>query len=148
LIELLITVAIIGTLAAGAMAFTELAVKRSKEQELRHALLEIRTAIDAYKQAADSQRVKKSADETGYPKSLKDLTAGMVASNDAKAKKIYFLRRLPRDPMADTSLPPEQTWGLRSYESEPDHPREGKDVFDVYSMSDKTGINGIPYRQW
>jgi general secretion pathway protein G len=148
LIELLITVAIIGVLASGAMALTELVVKRTREQELRNALHEIRGAIDAYKQAADTQRVKKGIDETGYPKTLEVLTGGVVASNDAKGGKIYFLRRLPRDPLADVSAPAAQTWGLRSYESDPDHPKPGKDIFDVYSLSDKTGLNGIPYRQW
>jgi general secretion pathway protein G len=66
-----------------------------------------------------------------------------------KKTKIYFLRRLPREPMhPDASLPAAQTWGLRSYDSAPDEPREGRDVFDIYSLSKRVGLNGIEYSQW
>jgi general secretion pathway protein G len=148
LIELLITVAILALLAGGAMTFADIAVKRSREQELRAALRDIRLAIDAYKAAADAGRVKKASDETGYPPSLLVLTEGVPDATKPAATKLYFLRRLPRDPMADASLPAEATWGVRSYESDPDNPRPGRDIFDVYSLSPKESLGGRPYREW
>jgi len=149
LIELIITVAIVALLASVAMPVGELAVQRSKEQELRRALREVRDAIDAYKQASDEGRVQKSLEESGYPKSLDDLVAGMPDQKDPKKQKIYFLRRVPRDPLnPDTTLSAAATWGKRSYASPPEEPREGNDVFDVYSLAPGRGINGQPYRDW
>jgi general secretion pathway protein G len=148
LIELLITVAILALLASGALTFADMAVRRSQEQELRGSLRQIREAIDAYKSAVDARRIKKAADETGYPPNLEVLTEGVVDAADPKGRKIFLLRRLPRDPMADTSLPAEQTWGLRSYDSDAASPQAGRDVFDVYSLSTKVGLGGRPYREW
>jgi general secretion pathway protein G len=149
IIEMVITVAIIGLLASVAMPMAELAVQRSKEQELRHALREIRGAIDAYKRASDSGKVARAADATGFPPSLDVLVEGVPNATDPKKRRIHFLRRLPRDPFhADGAAAASQTWGLRSYDSPPDAPREGKDVFDVHSLSAATGINGVPYREW
>ena len=149
LIELLITVAIVATLSSIALPMTELVVQRNKEQDLRSSLRQIRDAIDAYKQAADEGRIAKSIGESGYPKSLEDLVAGVEAINDPKKGKIIFLRRIPRDPFVqDTGMLPEQTWGKRSYESSPDAPQEGSDIFDVYTLSTGIGLNGIPYREW
>lgn len=149
LIEVVITVAIIGLLAGMAMPTTELVVQRSKEQELRSDLREIRTAIDAYKQAADEGHIIRNVDDTGYPPTLKALVDGVVDAKSPDKRKIYFMRRLPADPMAsEQSDAPEQTWGLRSYESDPDDPQEGADVFDVYSKSNGVGLNGTPYRKW
>ena len=148
LIELLITVAILALLAGGAMAFADVAVQRTQEQELRVALRQIREAIDAYKAAADAKRIQQPADASGYPSSLAALTAGVVDVTSPGGSKLYFLRRLPRDPMAGSALPAEETWGLRSFASEPDDPQPGRDVFDVYSRSDKTGLGGRPYREW
>jgi general secretion pathway protein G len=148
LIELLISVAILGLLAGGAMTFADLAVQRSNEQDLRAGLLEIRQAIDAYKQASDDRRIARAADETGYPRTLSELTDGVTDITSAKGTKIYFLRRLPRDPMADPALTPEATWGLRSYASPPDDPQSGRDVFDVFSKSPRKGLNAQPYRAW
>ena len=148
LIELLITVAILALLASGAMTFADLAVQRSQEQELRASLRQIREAIDAYKAATDSERIKRASDESGYPPTLLALTDGVPDATKVNGKKQYFLRRLPRDPMADPSLPAEATWGLRSYDSDPDHPQAGRDVFDVYSLSPKIGLGGRPYRKW
>ncbi len=148
LVELLITVAILSLLASGAMTFADLAVKRSQEQELRASLRQIREAIDAYKVAADANRISKAADESGYPPTLAVLTAGVPELGSINGRKLYFLRRLPRDPLADPALPAEATWGLRSYESDPANPQAGRDVFDVYSLSPRVGLGGRPYREW
>ncbi len=157
LIELMIVVAIMGILATAALPFREMMVKREKEQELRTALRQIRTAIDAYKQAVDDGRIAKKVDESGYPPRLEELFIGVadIKSQSKEKKFIYFLRRLPRDPMfveldvaATTVTPTVDTWGKRSYESPWDSPKAGDDVFDVYSMSEAIGLNGIPYREW
>lgn len=149
LIELVVTVAIMAILATAALPLAEIAVQRSQEQELRAALRQIREAIDAYKQAVDDKRITKAADESGYPKSLQVLVDGVDDAKSPKKAKVYFLRRIPRDPMMhDATVPAAQTWGLRSYASSAKEPHEGNDVFDVYSLSRKTGINGVPYREW
>lgn len=149
LIELLITLAVLGVLASISMPVVELAVVRSKERELNAALAQIRDALDAYKKAFDNQRIAQSAELSGYPPSLSVLVEGVVDQKDLSGRKIYFLRRIPRDPMAiDAGVSNEETWGKRSYRSPPDMPREGNDVFDVYSKSAKQGLNGIPYREW
>jgi general secretion pathway protein G len=149
-IELVITLAILGVLALMALPFAELTAKRAKEQELRTSLRQIRTALDDYKKAVDDGRVPRKADGSGYPPSLDLLVEGVSDPKDPSGKqRIYFLRRMPRDPMADDpALPASRTWGLRSYESSHESPRPGKDVFDVYSTADGVGLNGVPYRQW
>ena len=149
LVELMITVAIAGVLVAMAVPLKEMVVKRQNERELRSALREIRTAIDAYKHAAEEGTLKTSVADSGYPKNLDELMVGIDNMSSADRQKIYFLRRLPRDPMnPDTSLAPAQTWGLRSYASGPDDPKEGADVYDVFSLSKVKGLNGMPYREW
>lgn len=149
LIELVITVAIVGLLAGIAVPTMELVLQRNAEHELRTALRDIRKGIDAYKQAYDDGRMTKNVDESGYPASLKVLVEGVVDAKSADKRKIYFLRRIPRDPMStDTDSPAEETWGLRSYESDADDPREGRDVYDAYSKSSGVGLNRIPYREW
>lgn len=149
LLELVITVAILGVLASIALPLAELSAQRAREQELRTALRDIREAIDAYKQAVDEQRIARSADKSGYPPTLSALVEGVTDSKDPRGGKIYFLRRLPRDPMAeDPGISAERSWGKRSYGSDPDSPREGDDVFDVYSLSTRVGMNNIPYRKW
>jgi general secretion pathway protein G len=149
LIELLITVVIVGILASIALPMAELAVQRSREQDLRRVLREIRYAIDGYRQAVEEGRIQRPADKSSYPESLDVLTQGVPDMRNPNKAKIYFLRRVPRDPLfPDSSVPAAQTWGLRSYASEPDDPRPGDDLFDVYSLSEKIGLNGIPYRAW
>jgi general secretion pathway protein G len=142
LIELLIVVAIVALLATVAAPLAELSYQRGKEQELRHALRQIRTAIDDYKRAVDEGRVERKADETGYPPSLAVLVEGAKRKDVPTDEKLYFLRRLPRDPISG------EEWGLRSYASPADDPRPGKDVYDVYSRSEELGLNRIPYREW
>ena len=149
LIELVITVAIVALLASVALPVSELAVQRTKEQELRRTLRQIREAIDVYKQASDEGRIRKSIGDSGYPKKLEDLAEGVDDQKSPKKEKIYFLRRIPRDPFnADPTLSAAATWGKRSYASPPDDPKEGDDVFDVFSLAQGKGINGQPYRDW
>lgn len=150
LIELVVTVAILGILATGALPLMQLAAQRSKESELRVALRQIRNAIDAYKAATEgaAKKIEKAADATGYPPNLEILAKGVRDVSDPKGRLIFFLRRVPRDPFADSSLPADKTWGLRSYASPPDAPQQGEDVFDVYSLSSGVGLNGVPYREW
>jgi len=150
LIELVVTVAIISLLASGLLPLAERVVQRSRDQELNAALRDIRTAIDAYKQAGEAGHMIRKAGTSGYPPNLKVLVEGVLDAQDPDGKKrIFFLRRIPRDPtFADTAVPGEDTWGLRSYASTADAPEAGEDVFDVYSLSTAVGVNGIPYREW
>jgi general secretion pathway protein G len=149
LVELMIVVAIMAVLASSAMPLYELTAQREKEKELRVALRQIREALDAYKRAIVDGRIARKADESEYPRKLEDLVVGMPDAKDPEKRKIYFLRRLPRDPMsADPALSDADTWGKRAYESPPDNPQEGNDVFDVYSYSHQIGLNGIAYDKW
>lgn len=148
LIELLITVAIVGILASVAVPFGEVVVQRVKEQELRSALRDIRSALDAYKRATEEGRIQKRADESGYPPTLDVLVDGVVDLKSATQAKIYHLRRVPRDPFAPSGKFATQSWGKRSYASSADAPVEGADVFDVYSTAEGTGLNGVAYRDW
>lgn len=150
LIELLITVSILAVLASIVLPLSKMSVKRANEAELRQSLRTIRTALDEYKKAWDEGRIKKNVGESGYPQDLMTLVEGVEdASSAAAGKRIRFLRRIPRDPMSkDRDLSPEETWGLRSYKSEPDDPQEGDDVFDVFSKSEEQAIDGTYYRDW
>ena len=142
LVELVITVAIVALLASVALPLAEVTVQRNKEKDLRHALREIRGAIDAYKKAADEGAIERKADESGYPPTLASLVDGVADKRKTDGTKIYFLRRVPADPLSG------EDWGLRSYASSPTEPQAGKDVFDVYSKSDQKGLDGRPYREW
>lgn len=149
IIELVITVAIISLLATAVVPSAQLMYQRERESELRASLRTIRAAIDVYKAASDSGRIKKELNKTGYPPALQSLVDGVDDAGSAKGAKIYFLRRLPRDPFCpDATLPAADTWGVRSYASPPDDPQPGDDVYDVHSRSSRTGLNGVPYRDW
>ncbi len=148
LIEMLVVLALMGILASAARPLLELSVQRSREHELRQALRTVRTALDAYKKAADLGTVGKGAEDSGYPPTLQALVAGVPDAKSPDGKKIYFLRRLPRDPFADRDLPPAETWGLRAADSPPDEPRPGRDVFDIYSRSERRALDGTKYRDW
>ncbi|NGZ88005.1 type II secretion system protein [Duganella aceris] len=149
LIELLVTLAILGLLSALVIPTAQVVVQRRQERDLRDALHQIRDGIDAYKLAYDQGRITKSLAATGYPKTLDVLVEGVPDLQNPKHTKIFFLRRVPRDPFnADTSASPAQSWGKRSYASEADQPREGDDIYDVYSLSEKSGLNGVPYKKW
>lgn len=149
LIELLVTLAILGLLGTLVIPAAQVTIQRRQEQDLRYALHEIREAIDAYKQAYDDGRIAKTMAANGYPKTLEVLVDGVPDLRNPKRSKIYFLRRVPRDPFnPDTAASDAGSWGKRSYASEADEPKEGEDVYDVYSTSERVGLNGIPYRKW
>lgn len=148
LIELVIAMAIVALLASIAMPLTETVIRRGKESELKAALYQIRDAIDAFKMAADAGHIEVDAGSSGYPRSLAVLVEGVRDKRSAQGNRIYFLRRIPRDPFADSRLQPEEGWGLRASTSPADAPREGDDLFDVYSRARGTGLNGIPYAEW
>ena len=150
LLEMAIALAILSILLVMAAPVIKLQAQRQKEAELRQALRDIRTALDSYKRASDEGRIPKQADASGYPPSVDALVGGVLDAKDPKQQRmLYFLRRIPRDPMsADMTSDAASTWAKRSYASPPDAPAEGADVFDVYSKSGGIGINGIAYKDW
>lgn len=148
-IEVVATLAIIAILTSIALPLAEVSAQRKKEEELRLTLRQIRDALDTYRQAGDEGRIVRKAGDSGYPRTLQVLVDGVEDAKSPTGSKMYFLRRIPRDPFyPDPSVPAAQTWGKRTYASPPDAPREGDDVFDVYSLSPGTGLNGVRYREW
>lgn len=148
LLEMVIVVMIVGILASAAVPLSALHQRRQNEAELRQGLRTIRLALDAYKKAWDLGQIEKKEGETGYPPTLDVLVTGVTDIRQSTARRIYFLRRLPRDPFASKEAPASSTWGLRSYASPPGQPQAGADVFDVYSRTEGAGLDGVPYSQW
>lgn len=140
LIELIVTVAILSLLASAAVPVARWNIKRIKERELRSDLWEMRRAIDKYKDVADKGGIQTKVESDNYPPDLETLVKGV----DVKGKKMRFLRRIPVDPM--TGKP---DWGLRSEQDDPDSDSfGGQNVFDVYSKSQGTALNGTKYATW
>jgi len=149
LIELLITLAILAVLATTVLPVAQVSVQRQKEQELRIALREIRSAIDAYKRAYDEGHMVQVVNSTGYPPTLAILVEGVEDVKNPRHAKMYFLRRVPRDPFAtNPALENAETWAKRAYASDAASPSEGEDVYDVMSKSATVGLNGLAYNKW
>ena len=149
LIELLVVLAVLGLLASMVMPLAEMTVQREKEHELKRALWEIRDAIDAYHQARVGGLLPGVGDISTYPATLEVLTEAQPDGRPGhEGQVLRFLRRIPRDPFADPGVDSDKTWGLRSYASDADHPKSGDDVYDVFSLSNRTGLNGVPLAQW
>jgi len=153
LVELLAVLAILGVLVAMSMPMAQMAAERSREQELKRALWEIRDALDAYHEARLSGAIAAPAgvDQTApaYPPDLQTLTLLQPDLRPPhRGESLRFLRRVPRDPFADAALPEEQTWGLRGYMSNADKPEPGPEVYDIHSLDQGTALNGVPLAQW
>jgi general secretion pathway protein G len=149
LIELVVTIAIIGVLTGAVMPLVQLTAQRAKENQLHDALRIVRSAIDAYKLAADTGRIHRELSDSGYPPALQVLVDGVEDVSSEKKTMMYFLRQVPRDPFyPDPAVSGADTWGLRSYQSPPSDPQPGDDVFDVHSLAAGKGLNGITYRDW
>ena len=134
-------------LAWVSLPLAEATRERERERDLKRALWEIRDAIDAYKRLSDNSGVPRDPGLSGYPPTLATLVQG-VPDPKAADRRVYFLRRIPRDPFAPPELAPEQTWGLRSFQSSADAPAAGADVYDVFSKAPGNGLNGVPFRAW
>lgn len=143
LIEILITIVIIGILASILMPLSMMTVKRTKEVELRRNLRIIRDALDEYKKYATEKKISVEVDSTGYPKKLEMLVEGVeLVGQQGKKKK--FLRRILIDPITNST-----EWGIRCYEDEPDAISWcGKDVFDIFSKSEDIALDGTKYKEW
>jgi general secretion pathway protein G len=140
LVELIVTVTILGILASAAVPIARFQVKRQKERELRYDLWEMRSAIDAYKDAADRHAFQTKMDSYNYPPDLQTLVDGV----DVQGKKVKFLRRIPVDPMTG-----KDDWGERAMQDDPTSDSwGGQNVFDVHSKSDGTALDGTKYSDW
>jgi general secretion pathway protein G len=146
-IEVVVVTAILLILASAVMPLAQVTSQRQREAELHRSLREMRTAIDKFKDAVDSGQIPVSeleAGSEGYPPDLDTLVDGVTAANDASGRKLKFLRRIPIDPMTNGT-----EWGLRSYQDKPDATTwGGKNVFDVYTKSTATALDGTKYRDW
>jgi general secretion pathway protein G len=143
LVELIFTVAIVSILSLAALPLARVSIKRQKEVDLRRALREMREAIDRYKDASDRGFVEMKFGSDGYPEDLETLVKGVTQQN-AVDKKLRFLRRIPKDPMTGGI-----EWGLRSSQDSPDSTSHGgQNVYDVYSKSTDTALDGTKYSDW
>ena len=146
-IELLIVSALLLVLASAAMPLAKVTMQRQREAELRRALREMRTAIDKYKDAVDTGQIGSTdvrAGSEGYPPDLETLVEGVSVAGDASGRKLKFLRRIPIDPMTNST-----DWGMRSYQDRPDSTSfGGQNVYDVYSKSEATALDGTKYKDW
>ena len=146
-VELLIVVTLLFVLASAVLPLAQVTSQRQREAELRRDLREIRTAIDKFKDAVDMGQIpttELSPGSEGYPTDLETLVEGVAIANDASGRKLKYLRRIPNDPMTNS---PE--WGLRSYQDRPDSTTwGGQNVFDVYSKSNGTALDGTKYKDW
>jgi general secretion pathway protein G len=146
-IEVIVVSAILLVLAAAVMPLAQVTAQRQREIELHRSLREVRTAIDKFKDAVDAQVIPQSELEPGsegYPPDLETLVDGVTPANDASGRKLKFLRRIPIDPMTNSA-----EWGLRSYQDKPDATTwGGKNVYDVYTKSTGTALDGTKYRDW
>ncbi len=140
LVELIVSVAIMAILATAALPLARLTVRREKERELRRDLWEMRDAIDRYKEAADRGLFQTKLGSEGYPPDMDTLVQGV----DIQGKKVRFLRRIPVDPMTGKN-----EWGMRSMQDDPDSTSwGGQGVFDVYTKSEDTALDGTKYKDW
>jgi general secretion pathway protein G len=146
-IELIVVTTILFVLAATVMPLAEVTVQRQREVELRRALRDIRTALDKFKDAVEQGLIPSTELEPaneGYPPDLEKLVDGVAVANDASGRKLKFLRRIPIDPMTKTT-----EWGRRSYQDDPDSTSWGRqNVFDVYTTSPGTALDGTKYKDW
>ena len=146
-VELLIVTALIGILASAVMPLAHVAMQRTREVELRRTLRELRTAIDHYKDAADQGMIAATElklGNEGYPPTLAVLVEGVRAAGDATDRKLKFLRRVPIDPITGS-----KEWGMRSYQDGSDaRTWGGQNVFDVFTTSDGTALDGTKYKDW
>jgi general secretion pathway protein G len=146
-VELLVVTALIGILASAVMPLAHVAMQRTREVELRRTLRELRTAIDHYKDAADQGMIAATElklGNEGYPPTLAVLVEGVRAAGDATERKLKFLRRIPIDPITGT-----KEWGMRSYQDALDaRSWGGQNVYDVFTMSDGTALDGTKYKDW
>lgn len=145
LIELAASLAVVSILGLMIFPVVQLNIQRESEISLRQRLWEIRDALDRFRQAVEMGHIDSGIAPNGYPKSLEILTEGVV--NKKTGQKIYFLARIPPDPMTQAEGE-KAAWGIRSYQSSYNNPTSGIDVFDVYSTSNKVSIAGVPYRDW
>jgi general secretion pathway protein G len=140
LVELVVTIAILSILASAAVPITIFTIKREREHELRRYLWEMRDAIDHYKDAADQHAFQTKVDSQNYPPDLETLVNGV----DVQGKKVKFLRKIPIDPMTGKA-----DWGLHSMQDDPGSDSYGgQSVFDVYSKSQGTALDGTKYSDW
>lgn len=146
-IELLVVTTILLILASAIMPLAKVTVQRQREAELRRSLREMRTAIDKFKEAVDNGQIGSidvKAGSEGYPPDLDTLVEGVTVANDASGRKLKFLRRVPRDPITNST-----DWGKRSYADKPDATTwGGSNVYDVYSKAQATGLDGTKYSDW